>query len=224
MSIRSLAVTAATFLIFSAAHAAADESLRSAILSCSAQQDEKAQLACYNQIAAQLKAGATLAAQSPAAIPTVAAPQVAAHPPDAAPAPPPQVAAQPPAAPSGEQEGRSWYNVGSLFGSSETPPPSRPVVGTPADFGKANMPFQADAPAELDHITAGVANVTYNFYHTFRVTLDNGQVWRQVDEDTKIARFKNDKTEVVTISRGFLDSFHLAIQGVWGTFTVKRIK
>ncbi len=106
--------------------------------------------------------------------------------------------------------------------SSDAAP--RPVIGTPADFGKEGLRFQADMPAELDHIRARVANVTVNYFHIFTVTLDNGQVWRQVDGDTRVARFKNDKTEIVTITRGFLDSFHLAIQGAWGDYQVKRIK
>jgi hypothetical protein len=98
------------------------------------------------------------------------------------------------------------------------------MVGTPADFGKENMSFHSDAPEPLDHITAGVANVTYNFFRRFTVTLDNGQVWRQEDGDTDVARFEKDKAEVVTISRGFLESYHLTIQGRWGTYKVKRIK
>ncbi len=104
------------------------------------------------------------------------------------------------------------------------PPPAPPRADTMIDFGKEAMPFQADAPVPSDQLTARVASVTYNYFHIFTVTLDNGQVWRQVDGDSRVARFKNDKTEVVTITRGFLDSFHLAIRGVWGDYAVKRIK
>jgi hypothetical protein len=211
MTMRSLAVTAAIFLIFSVAHASSDEGLAFAIVTCSAQPDDKAQLACYNQIAAQLKAGAPLATQSP---PPTTAPAAA----------PPQVDAQVPAARAVKQEGSSWYNVGSWFGSSDALRSTRPMVGDPADFGKGNMPFQADAPEPLDHITAGVANVTYNFFRRFTVTLDNGQVWRQEDSDSDVARFEKDKLEIVTISRGLLDSYHLTIQDRWGTFKVRRIK
>ncbi len=172
MIIRCLAIAAVAFLVFSAAHAASDENLAAEILGCSAQQDESAQLACYNRIAAQLKAGAAPATPSPVA---------------AAPTPPPAAAAA-------------------------------------SDFGNETVPFQPDTPAQHDSITAKVANVAYNFFHVFTVTLDNGQIWRQVDGDPGVARFKNDHTEVVTISRGFLDSFHLAIQGAWGDYAVRRIK
>jgi hypothetical protein len=216
MIIRSLAVSAVIFLVFSASHAASDESLASAVLNCSTQPDETAQLACYNQIVARLKAGAAPVAQSST---------------DATHASPPQALAQAPAVPSGKQEKSSWYNVGGLFGgsnasprASEVPQPTGEVVGTPADFGSENMPFRANAPVELDHITAGISNVSYDFFKHFTVTLNNGQVWRQVDEDANVARFKNGKKQVVTIKRGFLGNYQLIISGVWGTYAVKRIK
>ncbi len=174
MIIRGLAVAAAIFLIAGAADAASDGDLSSAILRCAAQQDETAQLACYNQIAARLKTGA--AAEAPVA-----------------PAP-------------------------------AAPPPARRVIGSVADFGLESVPFDTTGPVKRAQITAKVAKVSYNFFHIFTVTLDNGQVWRQMDSDSSIAQFKTDKPEVVTISRGFLDSFHLTIQGRWGTYAVTRIK
>ncbi|MEJ0040737.1 MAG: hypothetical protein WDM81_00255 [Rhizomicrobium sp.] len=177
---RSLAVTAAMLLAVCAARAASDEGLASAILGCSAQPDETAQLACYNRIAARVKAASPAVTQTPVA---------------AAPPPAPVVSSPPPQA-------------------------SNPLP----DFGKENLPAQADAPTEHAHISARVADVSYNFFRVFTITLDNGQVWRQVDGDDKVARFRNDKTEVVTITRGFLDSYHLVVQGTWGDYTVKRIK
>ena len=178
MITRGLAAAAAIFLIAGAADAAPDGDLSSAILRCAAQQDEKSQLACYNQIAAHLKTGA--AAEAPIA--------------------------QAPAV------------------QASAPPPARRVIGTAADFGLESVPFDTKGPEKLAQITAKVASVRYNFFHIFTVTLDNGQVWRQMDSDSSIARFKTDKPEVVTISRGFLDSFHLTIQGRWGTYTVTRLK
>jgi len=127
---------------------------------------------------------------------------------------PPTVAIQPPPAPP-DATARSTHAVAAS---------PRPVVGSPEDFGKEGLRFEADAPAVLDHITARVAKVAYNYFHIFTVTLDNGQVWRQVDSDTRVARFKNDTSQTVTITRGFLDSFHLAIAGAWGDYQVKRIK
>jgi hypothetical protein len=121
--------------------------------------------------------------------------------------------------------------VGGWFGgnsetprSSEAPRPPRRVVGTPADFGKESMLPESTEPVPLDHISAGIAKVTANFFGRFTVTLDNGQVWRQEDGDTPVARFPKDEAVTVTITRGFMDTFHLSIDGRWGTFQVKRIK
>jgi hypothetical protein len=171
MIMRGLAVSAVMLIVITAAHAS-EAALASAILSCAGLPDEKAQLACYNRIAAELKPGAVPARQAPIA--------------------PPQMPAAPPVQPS--------------------------------DFGKENLPAQAYAPAQRDRIAAKVVDVAYNFFRIFTVTLDNGQVWRQVDSDTRKARFKNDRTETVTITRGFMDSYHLTINGAWGDYTVKRIK
>lgn len=99
------------------------------------------------------------------------------------------------------------------------------MVGSPTDFGSENLPESAsNEPRPLDHITAKVASVSYNYFRRFTVTLDNGQVWRQAESDTKVARFGDDGGEAVTISRGFLDAFSLVIDGRRGTYQVKRIK
>ena len=86
------------------------------------------------------------------------------------------------------------------------------------------MPVQTSGPQPLDHIAAKVANASYNYFRRFTVTLDNGQVWRQNESDTKVARFDGNGTERVTISRGFLNGFSLVIEGQYGTYQVKRIK
>ncbi|MEI9885529.1 MAG: hypothetical protein WDN08_03365 [Rhizomicrobium sp.] len=140
------------------------------------------------------------------------------------------------AAQQGDAAQLACYNgIAAQLKTAPIAAPSAPAAAGPAPQAAAPLPPAAPAstatvfglpPAEApaDSVTARVANVTYNYFHVFTVTLDNGQVWRQVDSDGKVARFRNDKTEVVTISRGFLDSYHLAIQGGWGSFTVRRIK
>lgn len=213
---RTCIVTAVAAVLFaaSAAHAAAEQGLASAILACAAQADEKTQLACYNSIAAQLK-GTQAAAVPSAASAAPAAPQSV----PTAPQPVPQQAAQAPS-----HEGGAWYNPGTWFGSNEPASAPRPTIGSPADFGSESMPeTKTDAPQPLDQITAKVVSVSYNFFRRFTVTLDNGQVWRQAEGDS-VARFSDDGGEAVTIKRGFLGSFNLTIVGKWGTYQVKRIK
>ena len=178
-----LAVAATIFLGLCTAHAASGDPLASAIVNCSAQPDDKAQLACYNSIAAQLKAEAAMPAQE-----------------SAVPALTPPVAAQP------------------------ATPSAPPAASAPADFGRDTIPFQAGASDVPASIQAGVAHVSFNFFHRFTVVLDNGQVWRQAESDTATAPFDTSKHQVVTIKSGFLGSFHLTIQDQWGSFAVKRIK
>jgi hypothetical protein len=190
MMARGFALAAAVLLAMPAA--ASDQDLPSQILACSAEPDGAAQLACYNQIAARLKA-------VPAPAPATSAPPAAeAATEPVAPVPPPTTTA--PAAPPGQT-------------TSQSPP---------ADFGGDTVPFHHDAAEPPDSMTAHVVSVSYNFYHRFTVGLDNGQVWRQKDEDDSMAKLAKDQT--VTIIRGFLDAFHLKIEGEYGNFAVKRIK
>jgi hypothetical protein len=177
MTIRSFTLAAAILLAFSAAQAASDDGLKSAIVNCSAEADDAAQLACYNRIAAQLKADAARP-PSPVSIAT-----------------PPQAIV-----------------------------PVAPAARSAAVFGGDSIPFHADASDQPEQMTAGVATVTFNFFHRFTVTLDNGQVWRQEESDTGIARFAKAMPKAVTIKQGMLGSFHLTFQGEWGTFSVKRVK
>ncbi|HEU5399009.1 MAG TPA: hypothetical protein VFV77_06990 [Gammaproteobacteria bacterium] len=53
-------------------------------------------------------------------------------------------------------------------------------------------------------------------------TLDNGQVWQQVDDS--VLTTGGIKDPRVTISRGLIDSYYLSVEGVQDTVMVKRIK
>jgi hypothetical protein len=90
-----------------------------------------------------------------------------------------------------------------------------------ADFGSERLQ-KDDAAASPETMTAKVAQVRWNMFKHFSVTLDNGQVWRQLDSDTAVARL--DPAATVKITRGFLDSYSLSVEGEWGVFKVKRIK
>lgn len=99
-------------------------------------------------------------------------------------------------------------------------PAAKPPV---AEFGAERLPGAAEeAHQTRESIQAKVTKVTYNAIKHFTVALDNGQVWRQLASDTATAGLKG--SETVNITRGFLDSYSLSIEGVWGTYKVKRIK
>ena len=103
-----------------------------------------------------------------------------------------------------------------------SPPAAVAQPPAPADFGSERLPPEGDAPKPAEFITAKVAAVSFNAIAHFTVTLDNGQVWRQLESDTVTARLKG--AETVTITKGFWSSYSLAVDGVWGTYKVKRIK
>jgi hypothetical protein len=58
----------------------------------------------------------------------------------------------------------------------------------------------------------------------FVVTLDNGQVWQQLDGDSGKAHWpKPANSYIVTISQGAFGSHNLTVKGVYGKFKVKRV-
>lgn len=242
-----------------------------AIGRCSAEPDPNARLACYDKLAASLKAGVPLAsppaaqayvppqrtytapapqaqpapapvqqayvppaqpaapaytpppAYNPPAQPAYAPPPTYAQPPQPAYTPPaaPQPAAAPPA------RDHAWYDVANWFGWDDTAETSS---DKPGNFGAENLPPPPDSsgaparPKPLDHITATVTAVAYDMFGHFTVTLDNGQVWRQLDGDTGKVRFSKKGKEAVTISRGAIGSYNLEVEGHTGIFKVRRIK
>jgi hypothetical protein len=245
MKTQILALPAAAFLAFAAAYAGTNEDLTFAIGLCSAQPDTAVRLACYDKIAARLKAGMPVTeirpparmAAVPAAVPPAQQMVPAYTPPPgyapAARAPAPPVAAPapapayvPPAAQAPKQEDSAWYDPTGWFGSDE----KAAAPGNPANFGAERIPEgQAVAgeppkPRPVNNVTASVTAVSYSANGRFIVTLDNGQVWRQIDGDSTVARFENNKHYIVTISRGLIGSYNLVIKGQTALFKVKRVK
>jgi hypothetical protein len=208
----NLSLSAVVVVLASAAHAQSGEAVALAISTCSVQTDAQARLTCYDQLAAKLKAAEAMG------------PQVAATPLPTAPAQPPAQSFGR-AAPEGSKEKSSWYDVGGWFGSDAP----RATTGTPAEFGAESVPAAAPAPGapvpeRLDSITANVTSVAFNGNGRFTVSLDNGQVWRQVQGDTVTAKFGLSGHDRVTISRGFMGSYNLVIAGRNAMFKVRRAR
>jgi hypothetical protein len=100
--------------------------------------------------------------------------------------------------------------------------PAMAAAKPSADFGSERLQKDDATPQQPESMTAKVAQVRWNAFKHFSVTLDNGQVWRQLDSDTAVARI--DSAATVKITRGFLDSYSLSVEGTWGIYKVKRIK
>lgn len=236
-----VALSALVLVLASSAQAGPSEAMAFAIGMCSAQPDPQARLKCYDDIAAKLKAGepvgpqASSAPATPAPVYTPPPPAASAYtpPPVAAPPAAAQPAAPPPAQNFGKAEpsgksGTAWYNPGTWFGSDSSEASSG-ATQTAAQFGaeaipERTKPGEPAKPEPLDRITAKVTGYSFAANGRFTVTLDNGQMWKQLDGDTGTPHFDKNGGDSVTISRGFLGSYNLVVEGHNAMFKVRRIE
>ena len=202
MNFRVTALTlvglAAVFPAFSAQPPAAvsPQDVLEAIGRCAAITDNARRLTCYDGLAPRVK---DALAAPPEALPGNRAPTA--------------------------EEQRSWFgfDLSGLFGAS----PSQQT--TPAQFGSDRLPSvhaaEQAAAAEVDSITAGVADVAFTPFGRFIVFLDNGQVWRQIEGDTDRAVFRKPaKDNKITIARGFIGSYNLTLNDSDKLYKVTRVK
>jgi biotin carboxyl carrier protein len=98
--------------------------------------------------------------------------------------------------------------------------PASPAAVAPAMAAPAAAPVAAAPVAES--ISAHIAGEFHGWSGGTRFSLDNGQVWEQIDDTVVTAgRLTNPK---VTISRGLFNSYYMSVEGVTDTVQVKRIQ
>lgn len=205
----SMAAVTVSILIMSSPARAADDALLRAMAHCGTLNDAAKRLACYDGLAPRVQAA--LGAPAPVKSAVKSAPE-------------PKVAAK---APPTRKEQESWFgfDMGDLFGSA----PKQQT--TPQQFGADQLPAAEkakavpSAPKPIDSITAKVTDYAYNAFGKFVVFLNNGQVWKQIQGDTERARFRrNPADNTVTISRGFIGSYNMTMNGSSRLYKVTRIK
>lgn len=81
---------------------------------------------------------------------------------------------------------------------------------------------QAAPASASDSVTAHIAGDFHGWGGATRFTLDNGQVWEQVDDSVVTVGHVTDPK--VTISRGLFNSYYMAVEGVRDTVQVRRVK
>ena len=99
-------------------------------------------------------------------------------------------------------------------------PPAAPAETT-ARFGAENLPAERrpePAPAQADVLTAKVVAFTPGATGKATITLDNGQVWAQVENERLYLR----PGAGVTLKRGVLGSYMLIPEGMNGSYRVTR--
>ena len=197
MSIRlSVAALAAVVLCAGPALAASSSPLLRALDQCAGVTSDAARLACYDGLAPQVRAKVS---GKPASQRTTALVK--------------------------KRQQESWFgfDLGGLFGSS-------PADQTkPSQFGADNLPVHVvkrNAKTQsIDSISAQLKDYAYNPFGKFIITLANGQIWKQLDADDAHAVFHKDPSaNRVKITRGFLGSYNLYINGGYRVFKVRRLR
>lgn len=106
-----------------------------------------------------------------------------------------------------------------------TPPiASAPLIATvpPAEGLGSERLRRATPIRRPSEMVAQVAGISYDPHGRFTVTLDNGQVWRQVTGDTAVLQGRS--ISGVRISRGALGSYDLNVEGRNATYRVMRLQ
>jgi hypothetical protein len=192
--------TCAALLLIAPAAFANSVDLKTQLLSCQHISDEEQRLSCFDQIVSRLET-----------IPVVVK----------------EVAKQP--------------VTTAMPAVTSTAPVSLPVtqVETPAPATLVNQPSPASQPtpvqpsaavefgltapaavAEVDQITAVVKTVELNKRKKLLITLENGQLWQQIDQD-----YLNIKAgDTCVIKRGSFGSFLLGVSGYNRTIRVRRVE
>ena len=101
------------------------------------------------------------------------------------------------------------------------------VTETPEEFGGE---YLSDARKEredkrLKSITGKVAEVRVNQFGKVTLTLENGQVWRQLDSDNKRLYFSDDdKLYTAKVKRSLFGNYMLTVNEMKRTIRVRRIE
>jgi hypothetical protein len=176
------------------------------LAACAATADDARRLQCYDQLSASLHppAGNALTRPAASAAPSTAAAALiaaggavagAAATTAGTPAPPATTVAAAPA------------TLAAPALAAPAPVANRDPATEKAEFGVSNGPLAAKrSTTQLKSLTAGVAKVTVLPYGQLVITLDNGQVWRQIQA---VEYFPLKVGDQVEISVGALGSYVL---------------
>jgi hypothetical protein len=211
---RKSIVFAGLFLLPAIAQADPRDDALSAVLRCSGVNDKAQRLACYDS--ASVRASGALSAPAPVAPPIAVMP-----------APVTMASAAPGVPPPVRHTRHSNGFLDKLFGSGG---PKRSPQRTVAEFGNESIanggthayPQAMDEDA-IDAISGRLAEYDLSG-GALIVTLDNGQVWRQVSGEP-LGRLQYPASHyVATVSRGGSGAYVLKLSGMGRTFLVRRLR
>jgi hypothetical protein len=118
---------------------------------------------------------------------------------------------------SGVAPERPALRAAPMIATAPSIAPSPPAEGLGSERLRRATPVR-----RASSMVAQVAGISYDPHGRFTVTLDNGQVWRQVVGDTAVLQGRSIST--VRISRGALGSYDLNVEGHNATYRVMRLQ
>ena len=183
---------AVTVLLGISAVAAADQE-RNALEACRSISDDARRLACYDGIPVPPTAPRPAAVAETAETPA----------PPAVPDPPPAPSVAPASASASEEGNVVQRGLGRLRGL----------------FGRDEPP--AEKPPELQSIDAQVVEVVKLARGNHRLTLEDGQVWREIEVKRR-ARYR--VGDAVRIARGAFGSYNLSNERTGHRIKVRRVR
>jgi hypothetical protein len=125
--------------------------------------------------------------------------------------------------------GRAWLDC--FYGAAEpararlglasaTPPKAVAGAPPPTEFGLQPKPVRTPGS-----ISARMSEYSFDSYHRFTVTLDNGEVWQQIAGDDDVADWNKPASAYrVMISRGMFGSYNFRVLKSAGLFKVRRVR
>ncbi len=123
-----------------------------------------------------------------------------------------------------KREERTFFGLGGRKNKQDDDPL---VAETPQDFGGEYLPENIKKRDEkrLKQITAKVAEFSVNQYGKVTVTLENGQIWRQLNSDSKRLVFsRKEKLYTAKVKRSTFGNYLLTVKELGRTIRVRRIE
>jgi len=98
---------------------------------------------------------------------------------------------------------------------------------TPEEFGSERIPEKRKERENkrLKSILSKVVEIRISKFGKVTLTLENGQVWRQLNSDSKVLRINGkDKLYTAKVKRSIMGNYMLTIKELKRTIRVRRIK
>ncbi len=125
-----------------------------------------------------------------------------------------------------EEAAAAEENEKANFGLPGDSDPER-VAEAPEEFGDESVPdIRRDKDGKrIKSINAKIVEIRVNSLGTATVSLENGQVWRQLDSDDKRLHFGNsDRLLTAKVKRSVFGNYMMTVNELHRTIRVRRIK